>query len=94
VVRAVWNGRVLAESPDTVLVEGNHYFAPESLRRECFRHSRSRSVCPWKGIARYYHLDVDGAVNRNAAWYYPHPSPLARRIRGHVAFWKGVRIDG
>jgi len=93
VLRAVWNGRVLAESENTVQVEGNRYFPPASLRREYFTVSRSRSVCPWKGIARYYTLEVDGMVNRNAAWYYPHPSPLARRIKNHVAFWKGVRIE-
>jgi uncharacterized protein (DUF427 family) len=94
VLRAVWNGVVLAETERTVRVEGNHYFPPESLRREYFSDSRAKSLCPWKGLANYYTVVVDGTVNPNAAWYYPHPSPLARRIRNHVAFWNGVRIEG
>jgi uncharacterized protein (DUF427 family) len=93
-MRAVWNGVVLAETPRTVRVEGNHYFPPASLRREYFLESRTRSVCPWKGLARYYTVTVDGAANPDAAWYYPRPSPLARRIKDHVAFWNGVRIEG
>lgn len=93
-MRAVWNGVVLAEAPRTVRVEGNHYFPAESLRRDFFVESRSKSLCPWKGLARYYTVTVDGQVNRDAAWYYPHPSPLARRIKDHVAFWHGVRIEG
>ena len=85
---------VLAETPRTVRVEGNHYFPPESLRREYFLDSRTKSVCPWKGLARYYTVTVQGEVNPDAAWYYPKPSPLARRIKDHVAFWNGVRVDG
>ncbi|MGH3862860.1 DUF427 domain-containing protein [Actinokineospora sp.] len=93
-MRAVWNGVVLAEAPTTVRVEGNHYFPPDSLRREFFVESRTKSVCPWKGLARYYTVTVDDEVNRDAAWYYPHPSPLARRIKDHVAFWHGVQVEG
>jgi uncharacterized protein (DUF427 family) len=91
--RAVWNGAVLAESDRTVKVEGNHYFPPESLHREYFTGSPGTSTCPWKGHARYYHVRVDGAVNHDAAWYYPDPSPAAGKIAGHVAFWRGVRVE-
>lgn len=93
-IRAVWNGAVIAEAPRTVRVEGNHYFPPESLRREHLIDSPSTSLCPWKGLAHYYTVAVDGHVNPDAAWYYPRPSPLARRIRNHVAFWKGVTVEG
>jgi len=92
-LRAVWNGAVLAESGHTVKVEGNHYFPAESLHREHFSASPITSICPWKGQARYYHVSVDGAVNRDAAWYYPQPSPAARKTAGHVAFWHGVRVE-
>jgi uncharacterized protein (DUF427 family) len=92
-LRAVWNGAVLAESGRTVKVEGNHYFPAGSLHREYFAASPTTSTCPWKGQARYYHLSVDGTVNRDAAWYYPQPSPAASAIAGHVAFWHGVRVE-
>jgi uncharacterized protein (DUF427 family) len=91
--RAVWNGAVLAESNRTVKVEGNHYFPPESLHREYFTGSPATSTCPWKGQARYYHARVDGAVNHDAAWYYPDPSPAAGKFAGHVAFRRGVRVE-
>jgi uncharacterized protein (DUF427 family) len=91
--RAVWNGAVLAESGPTVKLEGNHYFPAESLRREYFTASPTTSTCPWKGQARYYHVTVDDTVNRDAAWCYPHPTPAASGIAGHVAFWRGVRIE-
>ena len=91
--QAVWQGVVLARSADTVVVEGNRYFPPESLNVEYFEHSRTRSLCPWKGLASYYSVTVDGITNRNAAWYYPHPSFLARKIKGRVAFWNGVRVQ-
>lgn len=93
-LRAVWHGVVLAETPRTVRIEGNHYFPPESLNREYFSTSGTKSLCPWKGLASYYTVTVDDAVNPDAAWYYPHPSPLARRIKNHVAFWNGVGIEG
>lgn len=93
-MRAMWNGVVLAETPRTVRVEGSHYFPPESLRREFFVESSTRSVCPWKGLARYYTVAFDDDANPDAAWYYPRPSPLARRIKNHVAFWNGVLVEG
>lgn len=92
-LRAVWNGAVLAESGHIVKMEGNHYFPAGSLHREYFTASPTTSTCPWKGQARYYHVTVDGTVNRDAAWYYPQPSPAARKIAGRVAFWRGVRVE-
>jgi uncharacterized protein (DUF427 family) len=91
--KAVWEGAVLAESQDSVKIEGNHYFPPESLNRKFFRPSGHTSVCSWKGTARYYDVVVDGKTNRNAAWYYPDPEPAASVIKGRVAFWKGVKIQ-
>jgi len=93
-IRATWNGTVLAETPRTVRVEGNHYFPPESVRHEHLIESPTRSLCPWKGLASYYTVAVNDETNPDAAWYYPHPSPLARRIKNHVAFWNGVHIEG
>ncbi|MFJ9368161.1 DUF427 domain-containing protein [Nocardia sp. NPDC101769] len=92
-MRAIWNGTVIAEAPWTVEVEGNHYFPVESLKREFFSESSHHTVCPWKGIASYYSVTVDGKENPDAAWYYPKPSPLARKIKDHVAFWHGVEIE-
>ncbi len=92
-IRAVWNGQVIAESDDTVVVEGNHYFPAESLRPEFFSDSRTRSVCPWKGVASYYTVTVDGVANPDAAWSYPHPTPLARKVKNRVAFWHGVDVQ-
>ncbi|ABY36399.1 MAG TPA: DUF427 domain-containing protein [Chloroflexus aurantiacus] len=91
--RAVWNGTVIAESPTTIVVEGNHYFPPESVRREYLRDSQTHTVCPWKGTASYYDVVVNGQVNRDAAWYYPTPKEAARQIAGYIAFWRGVRIE-
>ncbi|WP_306357915.1 MULTISPECIES: DUF427 domain-containing protein [unclassified Nocardia] len=93
-MRAIWNDTVIAESPTTVRVEGNHYFPPEALRREHFSDSPTKTLCPWKGLASYYTVTVGDSINPSAAWYYPHPSPLARRIKNHVAFWNGVRVEG
>lgn len=94
-IRAVWNGVVLAEAAQTRRVEGNHYFPPASLRREYFADSPTRTFCPWKGVACYQNLVVNGQVNPDAAWYYPRPFPLARlfRLKDQVAFWNGVRIE-
>jgi uncharacterized protein (DUF427 family) len=92
--RATWNGAVLAESDRTVVVEGNHYFPPDALRREHFRDSTTHTVCSWKGTASYYDVEVGGQVNKDAAWYYPSPSPAAAHIKDHVAFWKGVQVEG
>ncbi len=91
--KAIWEGAVLAESQDTFIIEGNHYFPPESLNRNFFRPSNHTSVCSWKGAARYYDVVVNGKTNRDAAWYYPEPEPAASVIKGRVAFWKGVRIQ-
>lgn len=91
-VRATWNGVVLAESDNTMVVEGNHYFPPESLNKQYFSKTRSHSLCPWKGLASYYTVTVDGVTNPNAAWYYPRPFPLARKLKNRVAFWGGVEI--
>jgi uncharacterized protein (DUF427 family) len=91
-VKAVWNGAVLAESDDTIVVEGNHYFPPDSLKREFFAQGDRQTVCFWKGKASYFDVEVDGKVNKDAAWYYPSPSPAAKQIRNHVAFWRDVKV--
>ena len=91
--KATWNGKVLAESDATEVVEGNHYFPADSLASEYFEQSDHTSVCGWKGTANYYHLAVDGQRNENAAWYYADPKPEAQNIAGHVAFWKGVEVS-
>jgi uncharacterized protein (DUF427 family) len=93
VPKATWNGAVLAESTATEVVDGNHYFPPDTLRREYFEPSSTETVCGWKGTANYYHLNVDGQRNEDAAWYYAEPKPAASNIAGHVAFWKGVRVE-
>jgi uncharacterized protein (DUF427 family) len=91
-MRAIWHDTVLAQSDDTVVVEGNHYFPAASLRTDHFRPSDRHSTCPWKGEASYYDVVVGGAVNPAAAWYYPEPKPAAREIAGRVAFWQGVEV--
>ena len=92
--RAVWKGKVLAESGETVVVEGNQYFPADSIDRQYFRQSDYTSVCGWKGTASYYDVVVDGEVNKDAAWYYPEPKEAAAQITGAVAFWKGVEVEG
>jgi len=91
-MQAIWKDTVLAESDDTVVVEGNHYFPADSLRREHFSESDTKSHCPWKGEASYYHVEASGETNADAAWYYPSPKPAAEEITGRVAFWKGVEV--
>lgn len=91
-MQAIWNGVVLAESDDTVVVEGNHYFPEDALYTEYFFPNERRTTCPWKGQAHYYDIRVGDAVNPGAAWYYPSPKPAAAEIRGRVAFWKGVKV--
>jgi uncharacterized protein (DUF427 family) len=91
--RATWNGKVIAESEQTETVEGNVYFPESSLKREYFRPSSTTSTCPWKGQARYMSLLIDGQDNPDAAWYYPDPKPAARKIKGYVAFWRGVEVE-
>jgi uncharacterized protein (DUF427 family) len=92
-MKATWNGAVLAESDDTVVVEGNHYFPPDSVKREHLRESETHTVCPWKGTASYYDVVVGGETNKDAAWYYPQPKDAARQIKDHVAFWRGVKVE-
>ncbi len=92
-MKAMWNGQVIAESDDTVVVEGNHYFPESSLNRQFVTFSNHRSSCPWKGQAHYHSLMVDGSLNENAVWYYPDPSEAAGHIKGRVAFWKGVKVE-
>ncbi|HEX3838475.1 MAG TPA: DUF427 domain-containing protein [Steroidobacteraceae bacterium] len=91
-MKAIWNNAVIADSDDTVVVEGNHYFPAAALKREYLQPSTTTSVCPWKGTASYYSLQVDGSINQDAVWYYPQPSAAAAAIRDRVAFWKGVKV--
>lgn len=91
-MKAIWNGKTIAESDDTVVVENNHYFPADSVEKECFKPSDTNTYCGWKGTASYYTLEVDGKTNPDAAWYYPDPKPEAENIRGRIAFWKGVEI--
>jgi uncharacterized protein (DUF427 family) len=92
-MRATWHGTVIAESDDTVVVEGNHYFPLESVRQDLLRPSETTTFCPWKGHASYYSLEVDGEVVDDAVWHYPKPYLPAARIRGRVAFWRGVEVS-
>ncbi|MGB1285798.1 MAG: DUF427 domain-containing protein [Aggregatilineales bacterium] len=91
-MKAIWNGTVIAESDNTVVVEGNHYFPADSINQEHFVSSSQSSVCPWKGTASYYDVKVGDDVNKGAAWYYPQPKDAAKEIKDHVAFWKGVKV--
>jgi uncharacterized protein (DUF427 family) len=91
-VKAVWNGVTIAESDDTVVVEGNHYFPRASVKATLLSDSTTTSVCPWKGTAHYYNIVAGGAENPNAAWYYPEPKTAATEIRDRIAFWKGVQV--
>lgn len=91
-MKAIWNQQVIAESNDIVNIEGNSYFPLESVNKEYLRDSETHSRCPWKGLASYYDLVVEGKTNPDAVWYYPSPSDLARSIKNRVAFWKGVQI--
>ena len=92
-MKATWKGAVLAESEETVVVEGNHYFPAESINREHFRESETHTVCGWKGTASYYDVVVGEEVNADAAWYYPEPKAAAKEIKDRVAFWRGVRVE-
>ncbi len=92
-MKAIWNNTVIAESDDTVLVEGNHYFPESALKREFITFSNHKTTCPWKGQASYYSLLVNGELNTDAVWYYPDPKPEAEMVRGRVAFWKGVKVE-
>jgi len=91
-VKAIWNESIIAESDDTVVVEGNHYFPPDSVRAAALRPSATTSRCPWKGTANYHSIEIDGKTNQDAAWYYADPLPAAANIKGRIAFWKGVTV--
>jgi uncharacterized protein (DUF427 family) len=91
-MKAIWNGAVLAESDQTIVVEGNHYFPPDAIHGEHFQDSNTHTTCPWKGVASYYNVVVDGQANKDAAWYYPSPKQAAKQIAGYVAFWRGVQV--
>lgn len=91
-MKAIWNGQTIAESTDTVIVENNHYFPKEAVNAAYLTDSSTHTTCPWKGLASYYSLTVDGKTNPDAAWYYPDPKPAASQIKDRVAFWKGVQV--
>ena len=92
-MKAIWNGHTIAESDATIVVEGNHYFPPDSIQKDFFTDSSHTSTCPWKGNAKYYNVVVEGKENNDAAWYYPAPKDAAKNITGYVAFWKGVDVQ-
>ncbi len=92
-MKAIWNGEVIAESSDTVVVEGNHYFPAESVKAAFLRASSTHTTCPWKGVASYHSLEVNGQINADAAWFYPTPKDAAKQIAGRIAFWKGVQVS-
>jgi uncharacterized protein (DUF427 family) len=91
--RALWNGAVLAETDSYEMVEGNVYFPPDTIDAQYFRESSTHTTCPWKGVASYYTVEVNGQMNKDAAWYYPDPKPAAANIKGYVAFWRGVKVE-
>lgn len=92
-MKAIWNGVVIAESNDTKVVENNHYFPPQSVKKEYLTKSKNHTTCHWKGEASYYSIEVNGEVNKDAAWYYPAPKPMAKDLKNYIAFWKGVKIE-
>jgi uncharacterized protein (DUF427 family) len=92
-MKAIWNGEIIAESNETIVVEGNHYFPPSAIKQEFFQHSETHTVCGWKGTASYYNVAVGGQVNKDAAWFYPDTKEAANNIKNYVAFWKGVTIE-
>jgi uncharacterized protein (DUF427 family) len=92
-MKAIFNGQIIAESNETVRVEGNHYFPIDSVNTAFLKKSESHTTCPWKGLASYYDIEVEGKINKDAAWYYPTPSGMADKIKNHVAFWRGVSIE-
>lgn len=91
-MKAIWNGTIIAESNETVVIENNHYFPVDSVKQEYFKKSDTHTFCPWKGEASYYSLEVDGNINTDAAWYYPKASHAAKSIEGYIAFWRGVEV--
>ncbi len=91
-MKAIWNDKIIAQSDKTIVVENNHYFPPEAVNKEYLQPSETHTTCPWKGLASYYHLVVNGKTNKDAAWYYPQPKPVAKEIQNYIAFWKGVKV--
>jgi uncharacterized protein (DUF427 family) len=91
--KAIWEGTVLAESNQTIEVEGNQYFPPAAVKRDFFTPNDHHTTCPWKGLASYYDIEVNGKRNPSAAWFYPEPKPEAKQIKDYVAFWKGVKVE-
>ena len=91
-MKAIWNDAVLAQSDNTIMVEGNHYFPPGSIRKEFFKKSEMHTMCGWKGMASYYSVIANGKTNKDCAWYYPDPTDAAKNIKDYVAFWNGVKI--
>ena len=92
-MKAIWNNQVIAKSNDTIVVEGNHYFPADAVKKEYLQPSDTHTTCPWKGLASYYTLQVDGKINKDAAWYYPEPKEAAKEIKNYIAFWKGVKVE-
>lgn len=92
-MKAIWNGEIIAESNETIIVEGNHYFPPSAIKLEHFQPSDAHTVCGWKGTASYYNVVAGGEVNKDAAWFYPETKEAANNIKGYVAFWKGVKLE-
>ncbi|MBE9586468.1 DUF427 domain-containing protein [Mucilaginibacter sp. JRF] len=92
-MKATWNDQVIAESDATIVIENNHYFPPESVKQEYLQGSDTHTTCPWKGLASYHTISVDGRENKDAAWYYPDPKDAAAEIKGYIAFWKGVKVN-
>ena len=91
--KAIWNGAVLAESDNCEIVEGNYYFPPDAINKEYFKESNTHTTCPWKGVASYYTIEVNGEKNKDAAWYYPEPKEKAKNIQDYIAFWRGVKVE-
>lgn len=92
-MKAMWNGEIIAESKETIMVEGNHYFPVESVKEEYLIDSSTQTTCHWKGEASYHSLSVNGKINNDAAWFYPNPKYAAEQIKNHIAFWKGVKVS-
>ncbi len=92
-MKAIWNSQIIAESEKTIVVEGNHYFPPDAIKKEFFEESQTHTTCGWKGVASYFSIVVGGKKNNDAAWYYPDPRDAAKHIKGYVAFWRGVKVE-
>jgi uncharacterized protein (DUF427 family) len=92
-MKAIWNNTIIAQSDDTIVVEGNHYFPPHAVNKKVLKESNTHTHCPWKGGASYYSIQAGGQENKDAAWYYPHPKEAAKQIKDYIAFWKGVKVE-